>query len=183
MSIKKKIPNILTGMRLVLIPVFAAVFFLVSPVWALGVFALACWTDLFDGMLARKWDAVSDFGKLADPVADKVMQITALVCLVIRGWLPLWCVILLAAKELVMVIGGGWALRKYSLVVHSNLLGKIASFVIDIAVGMTFLHDLFAPWDHIVLYLGLALTLAAMVNYGLGMIKQIHEKNTDIDSD
>ena len=165
MKWKKKIPNILTFIRLLLIPAFVAVFFQVSPLWALGIFVLACWTDLVDGYLARKWDAISDFGKLADPFADKVMQLSAIVCLTVVGYLPLWCVLVLAAKELFMVIGGALIYKRFRHAVFSDRLGKTAALIINIAIGLAFLHPWVAPWDNYLLYAGIALTLAAMVNY------------------
>lgn len=165
MKFKKQIPNILTFIRLLLIPVFVVVFFKVNSIWALGIFTLACITDLADGYLARKWDAISDFGKLADPFADKVMQLSAIVCLTIVGYLPLWCVIVLAAKELFLIIGGALIYKRFRHAVFSDKLGKIAALIINLSVGLAFLHQWVAPWDNYLLYAGIALTLAAMVNY------------------
>ncbi|MBS7263472.1 MAG: CDP-diacylglycerol--glycerol-3-phosphate 3-phosphatidyltransferase [Eubacteriales bacterium] len=181
MGFKRHIPNILTGLRLALIPVFVLLFFQVSPIWALGVFVLACWTDLLDGWLARKWNVISNFGKLFDPLADKFMQLTALVCLVIRGWLPLWCLCFLLAKESLMVVGGWFFLKKYRFVVSSNLLGKVASVVIDVAVGALFLTPILSPWDLILLYVGMVLTVLAMVNYSITNFRKVKHENQDPD--
>ncbi len=103
------LPNVLTVFRLCLVPVF--VLLMIEPseseqIAAAMIFALAAITDLLDGYLARQWDTVSDFGKLLDPVADKVLVMSALVMLVAQrsstdgsSWVPAWLVVLILARE------------------------------------------------------------------------------------
>ena len=89
------IPNVLTMIRLLLVPVFVVVYFRTSaePKYAaLAIFAAASLTDMLDGYLARKLNQITDFGKLFDPLADKLMVLTALVCQGIAGVIP-WAAI------------------------------------------------------------------------------------------
>ena len=79
------IPNLLTIVRMVLIPVFAGLYAAGRPVAALCVYVAACITDAVDGYLARRWNEVTAFGKLMDPLADKLLQLTMMGCLTLTG--------------------------------------------------------------------------------------------------
>ena len=171
MSFKKNIPNIITFIRILLIPAFIIVFFEVSPLIALIVFIFACLTDLLDGYLARKFDAISNFGKLFDPLADKLMQLSALVCLFIDQRVSLFILVTLLVKELYMMLGSMILLKHMKKVVFADKLGKIASFILDVGLGLAFIHEYVQPYDSIVLYIGVVLTLAAMVNYTVSFFK------------
>ena len=98
------LPNKLTILRILMIPLFlAAIYWQGLPwhfLWALVIFALASFTDLLDGRIARSRDLVTDFGKFMDPLADKVLVMTALVCFVEMGMAPAWVVVLILAREL-----------------------------------------------------------------------------------
>ena len=119
------IPNVLTIIRMILIPVFVVLFFRGYKIAALCVFCAASLTDMLDGYLARKLNQITDFGKLFDPLADKLMVVTALTCQGIAGIFPWFAVVIVACKELVMVLGGIFMLSK-SVVVYSNYVGKAA---------------------------------------------------------
>lgn len=160
----KDIPNLLTTARFFLIPVFVYVFFAVSPPVALCVFILAGITDIVDGYLARKYDAITDWGKLMDPLADKLMTLMAVVCLVIKHYIPIAFVVILFIKELLMVLGAVFLFRRRQVVVKSDWLGKGAAAVMSIAVGLAFFKPSL-PWVNYVLYASLALSLAALVHY------------------
>jgi len=104
-AIDPNLPNKLTMLRIVMIPFFVLLYELQSLgnnyFWALLVFALASLTDLFDGKIARKYNLISDFGKLMDPLADKVLVTAAMVCFVgdPQGLTPSWVVIAILARE------------------------------------------------------------------------------------
>ena len=126
---KKYIPNVLSAIRLCLVPLFVAVFFYNYPHniwWAVLVFFIAGGTDVLDGYLARKNDWVSNVGKILDPVADKTMQCTALICLSIKGIMPTWITLVYIAKELLIASGAIFIFRKRSVVVKSSFWGKFA---------------------------------------------------------
>lgn len=125
----KNIPNILSVFRIMLVFVFVYVFFLDYPanlIPALIVFLTAGLTDVIDGYLARRFNWITDVGKLLDPFADKLMQCTVLVCLALKGLIPIWLPICYVAKELAMVIGSFFLLRRHSVVTSSKWFGKAA---------------------------------------------------------
>lgn len=97
------LPNKLTVFRIILVPFFVAMFLNQSIgyhyVWAGILFAIAAYTDHLDGMLARKNNQITDFGKFLDPIADKILVVSALVCFVQFGLADTWCVILIIARE------------------------------------------------------------------------------------
>ncbi len=126
---KKNIPNVLSVIRIILVPIFIAVYFWDYPsnVWgAIGVFFLAGATDVVDGYLARKNNWISDVGKLLDPLADKMMQCAALTCFYITETIPIWLYVTYVAKELVLIAGAIFMLRRRSVVVKSGFWGKFA---------------------------------------------------------
>ena len=179
------IPNVLTMIRIVLIPVFVVLFFKGYKIAALCVFCAASLTDMLDGYLARKLNQITDFGKLFDPLADKVMVLTAMVCQTFWGPLPLIAVIIVAAKELLMVLGGMFMLSK-NVVVYSNYYGKAAQVGFIASLILSFFHDNFESgnvklWgmtpDIILLWITVALAIIAMVVYAAGAVKQIKNKD------
>ncbi|NLF24446.1 MAG: CDP-diacylglycerol--glycerol-3-phosphate 3-phosphatidyltransferase [Deltaproteobacteria bacterium] len=146
----QNLPNYITFSRLALIPVF--VFLMVDPTqWmlkcALVVFILASLTDYVDGYIARKYGAVSDFGKLLDPVADKLLVMAALVMLVAQktdgygdSWVPGWMVVLVLARE-IWVTGLRSVAAARGRVVPAGNAGKVKSFLQMAAVVALLLHD------------------------------------------
>ena len=178
------IPNVLTILRIILIPVFVVLFFKGQKIAALCVFCAASLTDMLDGYLARKLNQITDFGKLFDPLADKLMVLTAMICQTFWGPLPLIAVLIVAAKELMMVLGGVFMLSK-GVVVYSNYYGKAAQVGFIASLILSFFHDRFVEgnvmlWgmtpDIIMLWITVALAIIAMVVYATGAVKQIRNK-------
>lgn len=94
--------NKLTMLRVILIPVYLVLWYLdmeTSAYWALGVFVLASVTDFLDGYVARHYNQVSTFGKFMDPLADKILVITAMIWFVSTGLLPVWALVIVVARE------------------------------------------------------------------------------------
>jgi len=171
------IPNLLTLLRLVLIPVFYGLYQKDMYGCALLVFLIASFTDFLDGYLARKWNQITNFGKLADPVADKVMVLTALYCLAADGRIPWFAPVAILAKELLMVLGGAFMLGK-KVVVQANIWGKAATFAFIIALALVF------PWHgveflysagNILVIIATLLSIWAMVQYAWNMFRQLRE--------
>ena len=178
------IPNVLTIIRIILIPVFVVLFFRGEKIAALCVFCAASLTDMLDGYLARKLNQITDFGKLFDPLADKLMVLTAMACQTFWGPLPLVAVIVVALKELVMVLGGVFMLSK-GVVVYSNYFGKAAQVGFIASLILSFFHERFTEgnvvlWgmtpDILLLWITVALAVTAMVVYAAGAIKTINRK-------
>ena len=137
----KNIPNILTLLRLIMVPVFIHVFvtYPENPSLSLGVYCAAMLTDAVDGNLARRWNCVSRFGALADPVADKLMTIAALSCIVWAGIIPVPALLLIAIKEFIMMVCAAFAARA-GIVIHAALPGKLATVLFTAAI------ILLMPW-------------------------------------
>jgi len=176
------IPNALTMLRLVLIPVFVYLFWKVDRKAALVVFLVASLTDMLDGMLARKLNQITDFGKLFDPLADKVMVLTALICQGLAGVFPWSAIIIVCCKELVMLLGGVFMLSK-NVVVYANYFGKTAQVFFIISLVLSFFHDELAaqnlPLDIILLWVTVGLALLAMAVYIFGAVKTILSRRKD----
>lgn len=177
------VPNVLTLIRLFLVPVYLAVFSAGHKYIALAIFIIASFTDLLDGRIARKYNLITDFGKLVDPFADKVMVLSVMFTMAlgnaaIPAVLPWSAVIILLGKELVMVVGG-LVMLKHGLVVYSSMIGKVAHCVFIASLVLSFFHDWFLQtcvgWfltpDLIILWIAVFLTLCALVFYA---VKSIH---------
>lgn len=164
------LPNALTMLRLLLIPVFIILMCRDQMMPALAVFLFASFTDILDGWIARRYNLITDFGKLFDPLADKLMVLSVMTLMVIKGIAPLAAIIILMAKEMLMLIGG-FLLMKKKVVVYSLPVGKIAQFVTVLGLILCFFHEHFAsqtwPVHLVVLWLGVGLALISMVYYGL----------------
>ncbi len=123
------IPNILTTLRLVLVPFFAYfMLFKENVAIASIIFVLSGITDVVDGYIARHYNMISRFGMVYDPFVDKLMQITAVICLVMNNTIPVWLLIFVAFKELSMIFVGGILYIK-KIVVSSNKFGKISTVI------------------------------------------------------
>ena len=118
------LPNKLTLLRICLIPLCLLLWALDQPIPAAITFAVAAITDFFDGYIARKRNIVTVFGKFADPVADKVLVLTAMVFLCADGHLPAWAVSIVAAREL-LVDGLRLVAAGKGNVIAAGWLGKI----------------------------------------------------------
>ena len=176
------IPNALTMLRLVLIPVFVYLFWKVDRKAALVVFLVASLTDMLDGMLARKLNQITDFGKLFDPLADKVMVLTALICQGLAGVFPWSAIIIVCCKELVTLLGRVFMLSK-NVVVYANYFGKTAQVFFIISLVLSFFHDELAaqnlPLDIILFWVTVGLALLAMAVYIFGAVKTILSRRKD----
>lgn len=156
-------------LRIAMIGVFVWLFSLSHTFWALFVFLLAGATDFLDGFIARRTGQITNFGKLMDPLADKLMLITALICLMTAGRVPLWIVLAIVVKELLMLIGGIVMLKR-GVVVYARLIGKAATALFIVAVTASFFHDQIMPYDEILMYAAVVLSILAMVFYGKDML-------------
>ena len=175
------IPNVLTMLRLILIPVFVVLFFSGLRKAALAVFVAASLTDMLDGYLARKLNQITDFGKLFDPLADKLMVLTAMVCQAIAGVFPWSAITIVACKELYMVLGGMFMLKR-GIVVYSNLIGKAAQVCFIASLILSFFHQEFEDAgtkllgltpDILLLWITVALAILAMIVYTAGALRKL----------
>ncbi|MBE7032056.1 MAG: CDP-diacylglycerol--glycerol-3-phosphate 3-phosphatidyltransferase [Ruminococcaceae bacterium] len=164
------IPNILTTVRLVIIPFFA--YFMLNSenfLVPLLLFVLSGVTDIVDGWIARQFNMITDVGSVYDPLVDKLMQITAVVCLSLNGTIPGWVICVVAVKELSM-IAVGVVLYIKKIVVHSNWYGKAAT-VFFYAVMFVFI--IFPAIDEAIKTVLLAALVVVMFAAAIGYLVKI----------
>ncbi|MEG1880624.1 MAG: CDP-alcohol phosphatidyltransferase family protein, partial [Oscillospiraceae bacterium] len=134
------IPNILTTIRLIMIPLYVYTFGLEGEIklWSAVIFVLASFTDVLDGYIARKYNQSTKWGQLMDPLADKLMQITVITTMVFAKIIPLWFVVILVAKELLMLIGSAFLLWK-KIIVKANIFGKLNTVFLFLVITLLLL--------------------------------------------
>jgi len=161
------VPNILTVFRLILIPIFILVFFSSlqhSLILSIAIFVLAGLTDVLDGYIARKYELVTDWGTVVDPLADKLILLTVLTCLVVSNYIPLWILIIVLAKEALMIIMGVLLYNK-GTVIPSNIFGKATTCFFYLAILIfSFNKDI----GLYLIYLSVGATILALISYGIG---------------
>lgn len=171
------IPNLLTLLRIFLIPLYLYLILRCNNfLAAAAVFVTASCTDLLDGYIARRFNLITDFGKLIDPLADKLLVIGVLVSLIIKGIVPLYILLIIVAKEFVMVLGGIFMYRK-GIVVYSKTIGKIAQAVLVAALLLSLLSNLYEVLmcsAGVLLFCSVVLTIVALVFYINCATKQLH---------
>lgn len=138
----KHIPNILTIIRFLLIPFILLAIASGNYLLAFIIFTISGLTDILDGFIARKFNLISNFGKLMDPLADKLTQIALLSALVLQNIIPVWILLVVLLKELIMVIGASFLYGK-SVVVYSRWYGKLATVLFYIAIVTSLLTKQF----------------------------------------
>ena len=168
-DVRRHIPNALTILRFAAIPVFVWLFLDAGDdaAWGAGVFfAAAALTDQLDGYLARRWHVESAFGKVADPLADRLMIVVAVVLLWIEGRLPLAGMLIVLARDLVLVLG-------YKLVVprgydfEVSFLGKLATWVLYASLCFVIVTPKGTDWPLVLFWIGVALAVLAAAEYVL----------------
>ncbi|MGI5972113.1 MAG: CDP-alcohol phosphatidyltransferase family protein, partial [Oscillospiraceae bacterium] len=126
------LPNWLSVFRLFLVPVFVLAFFFGGEyhyILATAVYVAAEITDCLDGYIARKYSLITRLGRVLDPLADKLLAFTVLVCIVIASRVPIWAAVLFFIKEALMGIGAFLMYKKIDDIMPSNILGKVANVV------------------------------------------------------
>jgi CDP-diacylglycerol--glycerol-3-phosphate 3-phosphatidyltransferase len=168
-EVRRHIPNALTILRFAAIPVFVWLFLDAGDdaAWGAGVFfAAAALTDQLDGYLARRWHVESAFGKVADPLADRLMIVVAVVLLWLEGRLPFAGMLVVLARDLVLVLG-------YKLVVprgydfEVSFLGKLATWVLYASLCFVVVTPKGTDWPLVLFWIGVALAVAAAAEYVL----------------
>lgn len=164
----KQIPNILSSIRLALVGVFVFLFIKQEYVWSLAVYLTAFFTDILDGYLARKNNWITNTGKVLDPLADKLMLFAVLCCFYSIGKIPLYVVIIVFVKDLVMIMTGILLYSKH-VVVYADWFGKIATGLFFIAIILTFANIIKqVDCRHIYFYwLAMAVAVASFFHYGI----------------
>lgn len=134
----KHIPNALTIIRFLLIPFIIFYIFTGNYILAFIFFTISGITDIADGFIARKFNVISNFGKLMDPLADKLTQIATLTSLVFTNIIPIWILIIVLLKEFIMICGASFLYGK-DVVVYSKWYGKLATVLFYVAIVVSLL--------------------------------------------
>ena len=171
-----RLPNALTVLRLALIPLFIALFLRADDgsSWAAGiVFGVAGVTDQVDGWLARRWHVESRFGRLADPLADRLMIDAAVILLWVEDKLPWPAALIIVARDVILI--GGYRLlvpRGYELSV--SRLGKIATWLLYASLGFLIVVGQDTEWPLWLFWIALGLALVAAAQYVLEARRKVH---------
>lgn len=166
------LPNKLTIMRVILIPFF--VFFLLSPYFpeygnyiAVAIFIVASLTDMLDGKIARKYNLVTNFGKFMDPLADKLLVCSAMICLIELDRLAAWIVIVIIAREFI-ISGFRLVASDNGVVIAASYWGKFKTtfqmlmvIVLILDIQMLFFQIL----GTVLTYVALILTVVSLIDY------------------
>lgn len=167
------LPNKLTLLRVIMIPFF--VFFMltdlvsqpIAKVVALAIFIVASLTDMLDGKIARKYNLVTNFGKFMDPLADKLLVCSALICLTATGKLACWIVIIIISREFI-ISGFRLIAADNGIVIAASYWGKFKTtfqMLMIIVLTMDIDHPAFEILGTILVYVALALTVISLIDY------------------
>lgn len=170
----KNIPNALTIVRFLLIPLIVFYVLTGQYIAAFITLTISGLTDVLDGCIARKFNFITNFGKLVDPLADKATQIAVLASLTFKGIIPLWMLLIVFAKEFVMVAGASFLYGK-KLVVSSRWYGKLATVLFYVAIVCSLFVEYWntsinpsAPlfgFDDYIYYLAIVTTIFSLIMY------------------
>ncbi len=188
------IPNWLCFLRIALIPVFSVLFIKEHYIAAFAAMIVAAVTDLLDGKIARKFNMVSNLGKILDPIADKLSQIAIVIILLVKFWslMPMlkYVLFLFILKEFLMVCGGALLMAKGMRPVAAEIWGKVATtvfyvfMIVIIAIGPSgalINIPFFASWElseaavMVMVVISAALAFCSLFGYAPGFIRQLKE--------
>ena len=166
------LPNKLTIMRVILIPFF--VFFLLSPYFpaygnyiAVAIFIVASLTDMLDGKIARKYNLVTNFGKFMDPLADKLLVCSAMICLIELDRLAAWIVIVIISREFI-ISGFRLIAADNGVVIAASYWGKFktaSQMVTVILLVLNIQNTVFTVLGTVFIYISLVLTVVSLIDY------------------
>lgn len=170
------IPNIITTCRLLLVPIFAYMMACDNYFAAAIIFIISGVSDVIDGYIARHFNMITRFGMIYDPFVDKLMQITAIVCLVIKDIIPPWLLIFVLLKEVSMILVGGILYIK-KIEIKSNKYGKAATviFYAGVLLLITWKSMPSVVFSLVISLMILAMLVAA-IYYATDIIKHYDEK-------
>lgn len=170
------VPNALTVLRILLVPVLVVALLDETSTgwWAAGVFALASLTDMIDGYIARSRRQITTFGKLMDPVADKLLIIAALVVLVSQSRIPAWIAMVIIAREFAVTVTR-LAATGQGLVISANWWGKAKTIVQVAAIFFAIAFNPTPPAVDVLLYLAVLITVVSGIDYFFGLRRLLRE--------
>lgn len=190
------IPNLLSFIRLLTIPVFFVLLLNGFNLAATLLFAIAASTDWIDGQVARRTNTVTRLGQILDPAVDRLLMISGVLGLFVVGRLPLWIILLVIGRDLLLLIGGAWLLKKHHIRVAVIYPGKFATTFLYIGfAGLLLNWPLMAgfcmtdvswlpllnydpaSWGFIFIYAGLVLAIFTTIYYIYAGLSALRKKN------
>ena len=178
----KNVPNALTITRFILIP-FIIISLIHNNYQLTFIFLfLSALTDVLDGFIARKFDLITNFGKLVDPLADKATQISILTTLALKGIIPMWLIIVIFLKEFAMIAGASFLYGK-EMVVSSRWYGKLATVLFYVAIASSLAVRYFNiafKFDIYIYYLALFFTIFSLCMYFYAFYAQGYLKKENL---
>lgn len=194
------VANVITFVRLCMAPVALAVLLRGHDIAAALIFGATAATDFLDGQIARRTNTVSRLGQLLDPAVDRLLMVCAVVGLLIVGRLPVWIVVLVVLRDGLLVVGGGWLLKKHGIRVPVVYAGKVATTLLFVGLAGLMLNipqvpglgwcdvswlpgfnSVSSSWGIWLIYLGLCLAVATTIYYVFQATRKLREATSDID--
>lgn len=170
------IPNLLTLLRILLLPAVVWRFRAGDSSGALWLYVIAMLTDAFDGLIARKLNQITTLGKLLDPVADKLSLLTLLGLFVADGQIPAWLLTVVLIKEAILIVGSIAALY-FGIVVHALPIGKVTTVTFIASMIARFL--MWSMLADVLLSISVALSLVALAWYSIVLVRRFNEIKTE----
>lgn len=182
----KHVPNALTITRFILIPFIVIALVKDDYITTFILLTASGLTDVLDGFIARKFNFISNFGKLIDPLADKSTQIAILTTLALKGIIPIWLIFIIFLKEFAMIAGASFLYGK-ELVVSSRWYGKLATVLFYVAIVSSLAIKYFNisfKFDIYIYYLALLFTVFSLFMYFHAFYQQgyLKKENLTIDN-
>jgi CDP-diacylglycerol--glycerol-3-phosphate 3-phosphatidyltransferase len=178
------ISNLLSILRIILAIPIVAILQTNNPADRLLILILliiAALTDLFDGMLARRLNQVTEFGKIIDPVADKIAIGAIAIVIALQGKLPFWFIVLVILRDIVIMAGGVYVKNKKNITLQSNIMGKWAVFVISLLIIFSIFDFYGILWlKTLLLAVGAIVLVLSFVFYLTRFIRVIREDKLEI---
>lgn len=176
-----KISNTLSVSRLVLVIPIAILLLnedSTSKYLALTLIAIAIATDWFDGYFARKYNQVSDYGKILDPLADKIAIGVIAVILVIQGAVPWWLMVAFISRDLLILAGGLYMKKVKNILPQSNFLGKVTVGIISVYLLLCILrYEVLQTVTNVFLFFSFAFLIGSFIFYSIKFFKIIRRKD------
>ena len=164
----KNLPNYLTIVRIIFVPIIFSLILTEKYLIAFIFFTISSLTDIADGIIARKYNLITEWGKLMDPLADKLTQISTLTALSIKGIIPFWILLVVTIKEVSMICGAFFLYKERIVTVNSKWYGKAATVLFYVAIATSLIIRQFSlnlSFDIIIYYLALIMTVFSLIMY------------------
>ena len=164
------IPNLLSLIRLMMIPVYVVIYLNATEIWhyylSAAILALSCLTDMADGIIARRFNMITKLGKLLDPIADKATQFALILCLASRYWLMYLLIVVFLVKEIFQLVAVGLNLRKNKMLDGALMSGKVCTTVMfSTMILMVMLPGLDALTGNLMIAIDIVFLLIAFGDY------------------